>query len=79
MTFLNKGALLQTLDHVESGKKIIIDGTKSISIDYDVVEVVEDFIEKAKHRNIEVEVKSVDYRMPINYLDALKGELKAED
>lgn len=79
VTFLNKGGLLQTLDHVETGKKIIIDASKSISIDYDIVEVVEDFKEKAKHRNIEVEVVGVDYRMPINYIDSLKAELKAND
>lgn len=79
VTFLNKGGLLQTLDHVEPGKKIMIDASNSISIDYDIVEVVEDFKEKAKDRNIEVEVKNVDYRMPINYLDALKEELKTAD
>jgi len=79
VTFLNKGGLLQTLDHVEPGKKIIIDGTKSISIDYDIVEVVEDFVQKAKYRNIEVEVKGVNFRMPINYMDALKEELRAKD
>ena len=79
VTFLNKGGLLQTLDHVESGKKIIIDGTNSISIDYDIVEVVEDFVQKAKHRNIEVEVRGVEYRMPSYALEDLKEELKAND
>ena len=79
VTFLNKGGLLQTLDHVEHGKKIIIDGTNSVSIDYDIVEVIEDFKQKAKLRGIEVEVQGVDYRMPINYMQALKEELKARD
>lgn len=73
VSFLNKGGLLQTLAHIEPGTKLIIDATKSISIDYDIIEVIEAFKEKAKHTDIELEVIGISHRMPINQFKDFKN------
>ncbi len=73
VSFLNKGGLLHTLAHIEPGTKLIIDATKSISIDYDIIEVIESFKEKAKHTDIELEVIGISHRMPVNQFKNFKN------
>lgn len=72
VSFLNKGGLLHTLAHIEPGTKLIIDATKSISIDYDIIEIIEDFKEKAKYTDIELEVIGISHRMPVNQFKNFK-------
>ncbi|MFD2203456.1 SulP family inorganic anion transporter [Shivajiella indica] len=62
VSFLNKGALIKTLEEIPDGKHVIIDGSKSKIIDYDVLEVIENFKTNAPNRNIEVDtikIKSI--------------------
>jgi len=73
VSFLNKGGLLQTLEHIKPGSKLIIDATKSVSIDYDIIEVIESFKEKAKHINIELEVIGMSHRMANNQFKDFKN------
>jgi MFS superfamily sulfate permease-like transporter len=54
VSFLNKGALIQALDNIEDGRQVIIDGSNSKFIDYDVLEVIENFRINASKRDIEV-------------------------
>ncbi|RPA68158.1 SulP family inorganic anion transporter [Cyclobacteriaceae bacterium YHN15] len=55
VSFLNKGALIKTLEEIPDGKHVIIDGSKSKVIDYDVLEVIENFKTNAPSRDIEVD------------------------
>ena len=73
VSFLNKGGLMQTLDHIKPGTKLIIDATKSISIDYDIIELIESFKEKAKHIDIDLEVIGISHRMPVNQFKNYKN------
>jgi len=73
VSFLNKGGLIQTLDHIKPGTKLIIDATKSISIDYDIIEVIEAFKEKAKYIDIELEIIGISHRMPVNQFKDFKS------
>ncbi|MBL3658540.1 SulP family inorganic anion transporter [Fulvivirga sediminis] len=57
MTFLNKGSMLVTLREIPENSHVVIDGTKSKIIDHDVKEVIQNFQETAKHKNINVELK----------------------
>lgn len=53
---------MKTLDEIPNGKKVIIDGSNSKIIDYDVLEVIANFKINAKERDIEVntiKIKSV--------------------
>lgn len=55
VSFLNKGALIKALEEIPDGKHVVIDGSKSKVIDYDVLEVIENFRTNAGSRNIEVD------------------------
>jgi MFS superfamily sulfate permease-like transporter len=55
VSFLNKGALIKALEDIPDGKHVIIDGSKSKVIDYDVLEVIENFKTNAGSRNIDVD------------------------
>lgn len=57
VTFLNKAALRSTFVDIPKGSYVIIDGTKSIFVDNDISEVIEDFVETAPNRDITVELK----------------------
>ncbi|KTD29899.1 SulP family inorganic anion transporter [Legionella israelensis] len=55
VSFFNKANIMQALDAIPSGSKVIIDCSNSKSIAYDVVELINDFKENAKYKNIEVQ------------------------
>lgn len=59
VSFLNKGSILLTLSHLPENSKLIIDGTNSVNIDYDVLEIIYDFIENAKYKNIDVQLINI--------------------
>jgi MFS superfamily sulfate permease-like transporter len=54
--FLNKGAILNELNKIKPGSSVTIDTSRSVSIDYDVQEVIRDFKEQAKSKDIQVSV-----------------------
>ncbi len=55
VTFLNKGSILESLYKVPSNAHLIIDGSNSKAIDYDVLEVIQEFrMHAAMERNIKV-------------------------
>lgn len=60
VTFINKGSILQTLNHVPPNTTLIIDGTSSRNIDYDVLEIIQDFKNFAAHqKNIHVQTVGI--------------------
>lgn len=56
VTFLNRASIMQTLDEVPAGTKLVIDATRSVNIDFDVKEIILEFREKAKLNNIELTI-----------------------
>ncbi len=67
VTFLNKGAILETLNKLLEGTHLTIDMSKSVSIDYDVLEIIDNFKNTANDKGIEVvllnrgEAQTADY------------------
>lgn len=57
VTFLNKAGILKTLEQIPNGRKVVIDASNSVEIDLDVLEIINDFRENARYRNIQVEIK----------------------
>ena len=56
VTFLNKASIQATLDEVPDNARIVIDGSHSVHIDHDVLEIIHDFrAHAAPQRNIRVE------------------------
>jgi MFS superfamily sulfate permease-like transporter len=54
--FLNKGAIANELNKLPDGSTVTIDASRSVSIDHDVEEVINDFKKTAKTKNIQVNV-----------------------
>jgi len=53
VSFLNRSSIIQTLDEVPEGSRLIIDATRSVNIDYDVKEIILNFEEKARLNHID--------------------------
>lgn len=57
VSFLNKAALRETLDHLPEDSKVIIDATNTTYIDFDVIELIKEFKEiKAPLKNVDCEL-----------------------
>jgi SulP family sulfate permease len=62
VSFLNKGSILQMLNQIPQNSKLVIDGSNSSFIDYDVVEIIHDFRIQAKSKNIDLEIKNINFK-----------------
>jgi MFS superfamily sulfate permease-like transporter len=60
VSFLHKNALHQAFEQVPEDTRLLIDGSKAQFMDDDIKEMVVDFQETAKSKNIEVELKNID-------------------
>jgi MFS superfamily sulfate permease-like transporter len=58
-TFISKPGIVSTLDDIEDGAAVVIDGTGEY-IDHDVKEVLATFVEDARNRGIRVQVVGID-------------------
>jgi MFS superfamily sulfate permease-like transporter len=59
VSFLNKAAIKQTLAHLPHNSKLIIDAANTVYIDYDVLELLRDFVNfGSKDKNIKVELRN---------------------
>ncbi len=67
VTFLNKGAILHELNKVPHGASIIIDASASHSIDYDIIEIIDNFKKTAATKNINVEIKIKEEAVTADY------------
>lgn len=54
VTFINKGAILNELEQIAADTKLEIDVRKTRFLDYDIIEILDDFSLKAKNRNINI-------------------------
>jgi MFS superfamily sulfate permease-like transporter len=60
VTFLNKVKLRQALDQVPSYSILTIDGSESRFIDYDILEIISEFENKAHDRHIELHLSNIE-------------------
>jgi MFS superfamily sulfate permease-like transporter len=74
VTFFNKAAILKELDRLPEGCYLVLDVSNTRFLDNDVIEILDDFSEKAKLRNINVKLVSEDRSVenPANYMDFFK-------
>jgi MFS superfamily sulfate permease-like transporter len=59
VTFFNKGAILKELDLLPHNSCLELDVTKTRYLDNDIIEILEDFSEKAQRKQIEIKLISV--------------------
>jgi MFS superfamily sulfate permease-like transporter len=60
VTFLNKASIMLTLDHVAPNSTVVIDASRSVNIDDDVLEILEEFKATAAYKNIRIEQIGLD-------------------
>ena len=58
VTFFNKGAILKELDALPENSYLELDVRKTRYLDNDIIEILEDFSEKAKNRGIDIKLIS---------------------
>jgi MFS superfamily sulfate permease-like transporter len=58
VTFFNKGAILNELDSLPRETYLELDVRKTRYLDNDIIEILEDFVVKAKERNIDIKLIS---------------------
>lgn len=66
VSFLNKAAIQYTLTHLPKGSNVIIDGSKSMYIDPDVLEIISNYKNNAYTKEISVQLKDIKtkYNLP---------------
>ncbi len=60
VTFVHKLKLKRALMAVPNGTNVIIDGSRAMFIDHDIYEMVEDFLQTAPQKNIQVSLHNMD-------------------
>ena len=58
VTFFNKGAILKELDGLPENSSLELDVRKTRYLDNDIIEILEDFSDKARNRNINIKLVS---------------------
>lgn len=79
VTFLNKGAILRELSTLPNDTYLELDVRKTRILDYDVLEILDEFAIKAKNRNINIKLISERgiIENPVSYREFFK--LKKQD
>lgn len=74
VTFFNKGAILKELDSLPENSYLELDVRKTRYLDNDIIEILEDFSEKAHNRNIHIKLISErgEVENPDSYIQFFK-------
>ena len=78
VTFFNKGAILNELDSLPEETYLELDVRKTVYLDNDIIEILEDFAFKAKERNIDIKIISERgiVENPYSFIEFFKLEKK---
>ncbi len=77
VSFLNKASLKLTLDHLPHNTKVVIDASKTIYIDYDVLELIKEFQKiNAPERNIDFVLTGFKDTYRVTNSDQVHSELE---
>ena len=63
-SFVNKNEFRRKLRQLPEGSKLLVDGTRALFIDHDIMEILDDFRQMARHKNIEIDVKHWESYQP---------------
>jgi len=80
VTFFNKGAIMRELECIEPGSYLEIDVVKTRYLDNDIIEVLEDFLAKAKNRKIDIKLlsKRGEVKNPDSIIDFFRETPKSK-
>ena len=79
VTFFNKGAILNELDSLPENTYLELDVRKTVYLDNDIIEILEDFALKAKERHIDIKIISERgiVENPDSFIEFFKLEKKS--
>ena len=69
VTFLNKANIMEALKAIPSHTEVIIDATQSHYIHPDVIDILHDFIDQAKRRDITVIINGNFDQVNVDHMD----------
>lgn len=75
VTFINKASILRTLSQIKDGSRVVIDASKSIYIDHDVVEIIKEFETNAEYREIDLKIIELESNGVPNQVKKIKHAL----
>ncbi|MEP3089528.1 MAG: SulP family inorganic anion transporter, partial [Nonlabens ulvanivorans] len=80
VTFFNKATILKELDKIPENSVLELDVTKTVYLDNDIIEILEDFSHKAKDRNITIDLISQrgNVTNPESFVEFFKLDYKAK-
>ena len=78
VTFLNKASIQRTLTELPNGSNVVINASKTINMDYDVYEIIQEFKEGAEHREITVEILELSCPSITNQAKLFKEAMDSE-
>lgn len=80
VTFFNKATILKELDKIPENSVLELDVTKTVYLDNDIIEILEDFSHKAKDRNITINLISQrgNVTNPESFVEFFKLDYKAK-
>jgi len=76
LTFLSKASMIETISNIPSKASVVIDASRSHFIHPDILEIIEDFKDNARHRKIELEFIGFDKMGTSNQVKELKKMAK---
>ena len=74
VTFLNKAQILKQLNKVPHGAEVYIDASKTRFIEHDVLEIINDFKDSAKYKDIQLKLSPLDH-LELNGFNQSLGQL----
>ncbi|MCL4162289.1 UNVERIFIED_CONTAM: hypothetical protein GTU68_064342, partial [Idotea baltica] len=79
VTFFNKGAILKELDSLPRDTYLELNVLNTRYLDYDIIEILEDFIFKARERNIDIKLisKRGIVENPSSFIDFFENKPKS--
>lgn len=72
VTFINKASIQRTLSQIPDSSKVVIDASKSVHIDQDVIEIIQEFETNAPYRDIALELTNFQSAKLKNQAKAIK-------
>lgn len=79
LSFVNKAKLIQTLETINEGDHVRIDGKGAEFMDHDLREILDEFVEMAEEREIHVELKNFCHLIPGAEADSNKFPEEAKN
>ncbi len=67
VTFINKGAILNALKKIPEGTHLTIDMSKTINLDYDVLEIIDNYKSTSKSKGIKVSLINRGEKQTVDY------------